>query len=94
MKFRILLIATILLFVGTPLYMMFGTENSRAKRFGGTMNVELPQGQKLFDVTWKENSIWYATRPMRSGETAEVYSFQEDSALGIIEGKVIFTEQK
>lgn len=92
MKFKIVVAVTLIVIL-TPLYMMFGTENARAKHFGGTMEVELPQGQKLFDVTWKNDSVWYATRPMRPGETAEVYSFQEDSALGIIEGKVIFKER-
>lgn len=70
------------------------TENERARSWGGTANVDIPAGQKLFDVTWKENELWYATRPMREGETPEVYTFQEKSAFGLMEGKVIFTENR
>ena len=30
------------------------TQNSRAKNFGGKAELELPAGQKLIEVTWKE----------------------------------------
>lgn len=70
------------------------TENSRAKRWGGSMKIELEPGQKLVDVTWKETSLWYMTKPMREGDVAETYEFVEDSNWGIVEGKVIFVESK
>lgn len=41
-----------------------------------------------------EDETWYLYRPMREQETPEVYSFQEKSSMGIMEGKVIFTESK
>jgi hypothetical protein len=68
--------------------------NSVAKNFGGTVNVDLPENQKLLEATWKESSIWYLTRPMREGEVPETYTFQEDTTFGIMEGKVIFKESK
>ena len=40
------------------------TANCRAKNFGGKMAIDLPCDQKLFDVTWKEDNLWYAMRPM------------------------------
>lgn len=40
----------------------------------------------------KEFDLWYATRPMREGEIPETTTFQEKSALGIVEGTVIFIE--
>lgn len=71
------------------------TENSRARSWGGTMRMELPAGQKLVNITWKEpNSIWALTRPMRSEETPETYTFRESSALEVIEGTVVIVEKR
>lgn len=70
------------------------TENSRAKQWGGSMKIELEPGQKLVDVTWKETSLWYMTKPMDSTDVAERYEFVEESSWGIVEGKVIFIESK
>ena len=70
------------------------SENNRAKVWGGTMKVELSAGQKLVDVTWKENSLWYMTKPMNETDVAERYEFVENSNWGVVEGKVIFIETK
>ena len=71
------------------------TDNSRAKKFGGTAVEQLPQGTKLVNITWKEpDSMWILTRPMREGEVAESYEFNESSGFGIIQGKVILQEVK
>ena len=70
------------------------TQNERAKSFGGTATVNLPQGQKLVNITWKEDQIWYLTRPMSSTDTAETYTFQEESSYGMMEGTVILKESK
>ncbi len=71
------------------------TENERAKDFGGTATVDLPAGQKLVTVTWKEgNNLWYLTKPMTSIDVAETYSFQEESSWGMWEGTVVIKETK
>jgi hypothetical protein len=70
------------------------TENSRAKTFGGTMTVDLPPNAKLDSATWKNEELWYLTRPMRTDEVAETWTMQEDSSFGMIEGQVIFKETK
>lgn len=70
------------------------TENQRAKNFGGTANVNLEPNRKLVTVTWKEDQIWYLTRPMDSSEKAETYNFQEESSWGMIEGTVVIVESK
>ncbi len=69
------------------------TQNQRAKDFGGTVTVTLPPGQKLVVATWKEEHLWYLTRPMRPGETPEVLTFHEDSSFGILQGTVVFIER-
>lgn len=70
------------------------TEQSMAKHFGGDMTVHLEKGQKLEEVTWKENSLWYLTRPLKEDEEPETYVFYEDSNLGIFEGSVTIVESK
>lgn len=41
--------------------------------------IELEPGLKLEEISWKDNSLWYLTRPMRDGEQAEIHVFQESS---------------
>lgn len=65
-----------------------------ARHGGGTAVVDLPPGQKLITATWKETSLWYLTRPMKSVDSAETYYFKESSALGVVEGTIIFKESK
>lgn len=65
-----------------------------AKQFGGTMTVNIDPGQKLITVTWKNDDMWYLTRPMRDDEAPEKYSFREDSNFGVMEGKVILQESR
>ena len=64
------------------------------KNFGGNMTIELPKGQKLEEITWKDTNLWYLTRPMRENEVAEIHTFQEKSPLGIAEGTVTIIETK
>ena len=70
------------------------TQNQRAKQFGGKATIELNSGEKLIEATWKNDEIWYLTRPMRDGEEAETYEFKEKSSFGILEGTVVFKEKK
>lgn len=70
------------------------TENSRARQFGGTTIVDLPKGTKLVTATWKKADLWYLYRPMTESETPQTTTFQEQSNLGMMEGKVIFKETK
>ncbi len=70
------------------------TENSRVKNWGGKASLELPKGQKLVNVTWKESELWYLTKPMTTSDSAETYYFQEESSWGMIEGTYIIVESK
>ena len=69
------------------------SENTRARMYGGTMEVKLPPGTKLVNATWKEDNFWYLTRPRRTNEPVETHHFQEKSVHGVQEGTVIFHEQ-
>ena len=70
------------------------TENSRVKNWGGEGTINLPKGQKLVNVTWKESQIWYLTKPMDSSDVAETYSFHEESSYGVMEGTYTIVESK
>ena len=70
------------------------TENSRVKNFGGEGTINLPVGRKLINITWKEDQIWYLTRPMDSTDVAETYKFHEESSWGAIEGTYNIVETK
>lgn len=68
------------------------TANERARSFGGSETINVPVDQKVIDVTWKQDAIWYATRPMRADEKPETVTFHQKSAYGVFEGSVTFVE--
>lgn len=70
------------------------TQNQRAKAWGGEADYDLECGQKLIEVTWKGDQMWMLTRPMREDESAETYSFVEESSFGLMEGTVTIKECK
>ncbi len=70
------------------------TENSKAKNYGGKAELELPVGEKLVNVTWKDEDLWYLTRPMMPTDTACTYTFSEESSWGVWEGTYIIKETK
>lgn len=70
------------------------TENTRVKNFGGEGIINLPQGRKLVNVTWKDTQLWYITRQMRPDDVVETYIFQEESSWGVIEGSYNIVESK
>ena len=70
------------------------TPQDMAKNFGGDMTVELEPGEKLEMITWKDDSLWYLTRPMRADETVETHIFQQSSSWGVFEGTVTVIESQ
>lgn len=65
-----------------------------ARKLGGTSTQTLNTNEKLVNVTWKNDSLWIVTRPMRQGEIAETYEFKESSVFAVFEGTVIIKEVK
>lgn len=70
------------------------TQNSRVKNWGGEGTMLLPKNRKLVNITWKEGQLWYLTRSMNSTDSAEVYTFHEESSWGVIEGTYTIIETK
>lgn len=64
------------------------------KDYGGEMIVNLEPNQKLEEITWKDNSLWYLTRPMTDEDVAETHLFQQQTDFGVFEGTVTIVESK
>lgn len=64
------------------------------RNLGGEMTVELDPGQKLEEITWKEDSLWILSRPMRDDEVPETHTFYEDAEWGVLEGKITIVEKE
>ena len=67
---------------------------SMVKSYGGKMTLELPANQKLVMITWKDDSLWYLTKPVTEEDVAETYTFQQSSEWGVFEGTVTVVESK
>lgn len=86
-KIKYLLLVALISFISC-------TENQRVKQFGGSGTIVLPKGQKLINVTWKDDNLWYITRPMNNKDSVEVYTFKEDSSFGLMNGEFVIKESK
>jgi len=64
------------------------------KSWGGSMTLELKPNQKLEEITWKDDNLWYLTRPMTEDDVAETHTFQQNSEFGVLEGTVTIIETK
>lgn len=70
------------------------TAQQATKSYGGSTTIELPPNQKLEEITWKDDSLWYLMRPMTENDIAETHTFQQSSSFGIFEGTVTIVESK
>jgi len=84
----------IILIMALAVSVMSCTDNNAARNYGGTMTINIPKGQKLVTSTWKEDQIWYLTRPMEANEKPVESHFREKSPHGLVEGTVVFKESK
>lgn len=71
------------------------TEQARARRFGGTVDLQVAPGEKVIGATWKGDgaALWILTRPAKEGEQPETLRLRESSSWGVIEGTVVLHEQ-
>jgi len=65
-----------------------------ARRYGGDTTIKLEKGEKLVEVTWKEDNLWYLVEPMEPDYTPKTKKFIESSNYGVLEGSVTFIESK
>ena len=83
-----------LIFILTLSLCLVSREQTITRSFGGTTVVELEPGEKLVEVTWKGDDIWYLVEPMDSNYIPKTKVFKENSRFGTLEGKVIFNEKR
>jgi hypothetical protein len=67
------------------------TANERARNLGGTEHITLDKGDRLVNVTWKQDDLWILTK--QDNTKPSTYSFKEKSSYGIMEGEIVITEQ-
>ena len=58
------------------------------------MTINLPAGQELMEVTWKDANLFYLTRPMSEDYVPVTKTFRETSEFGVWESTVYFVEHK
>lgn len=82
--------------LGTFLVLSIGLTGCQtaAKNFGGSMTIDLDPNQKLEEITWKDDDLWYLTKPMTSDDVAETHTFQQSKDFGVFEGTVTIIEHK
>lgn len=71
-----------------------GCDQGMTKNYGGSMTIELDPNIKLEMITWKDDSLWYLTRPMTDDEEPETHTFKQSSAFGVFEGTVTIVESR
>ncbi len=87
-------VLSVLMLVGGVCSLTSCTENERAKHYGGTMKINLPIGQKLEMITFKDDNVWYLTRPMLPTDSAVTHTFKEESNYGVMSGTILIYETK
>lgn len=88
MKKKLITIATVAL-------MLAGCNSQFATRnFGGKSEITLKKGQRLVEMTWKENDLWILTEPMDSNYVPQIKTFYESSLFGAWEGEITIIETR
>lgn len=64
------------------------TEQDRARHYGGTESVKLAPQERFINATWKGTDLWIVVQDTTTG----VFYMKENSALGVLEGKIIFSK--
>ena len=84
----------IYIFLIVSIISLFFNSQFSTRKLGGSYTENLSPNLKVVNVTWKENSLWILTRPMRDNEQAESYQFKESAVFGLLEGTVTIKEVK
>lgn len=66
------------------------TENEMVRSYGGSQKIKIPKDHVFINSTWKENNLWMLTKDTTTGK----YYFSERSSYGILEGQIIFEDNK
>ena len=70
------------------------TQQMVTRKLGGSQTITLEKGQRLVEMTWKNNNLWILTEPMDSGYVPKVKTFYEKSSFGVLEGVITIKESR
>ena len=70
------------------------TKQMMTRNYGGSSEIKLEKGQRLVEMTWKNDNLWILTEPMDSDYVPKTKVFYENSIFGIWEGKIVIIEMK
>ena len=94
MKLESLLIGVgLLLIIGFIIFSIGGCRQIMAKKFGGSVTINLEENRKLVNCTWKDSELWLLTTSRNTNEIAKSYKFEEKSTLGVLQGEVNIVEK-
>lgn len=83
------------LLIAFAAFMMVGcTEKTLTRYCGGQYEIRLEKGQRLVEITWKDEDLWILTEPMDSNYQPRTRTFYEDSSWGLYEGKITIIEKR
>lgn len=84
-----------ILFIFGLVLCLTSCEQVITRQYGGTTTIKLEPDEKLVEVTWKgDGDLWYLVEPMDSHYVPKTKVFKESSTYGVMEGKVVFIEQR
>lgn len=78
----------------TAMVMTSCTQNMMTRSFGSESEIRLKKGQRLVEMTWKNNDLWILTEPMDSDYKPTTKTFYESSSFGVWEGKITVIESR
>ena len=82
-------------FIFVMMLCMVSCDQYISRRFGGNTTINLQPGEKLVEVTWKnEADLWYLVEPMDSNYVPKTKVFKESSNLGVLSGSITFVESR
>lgn len=70
------------------------SDQEKAGYFGGESSINVPYGEEVLMATWKDDDIWYFTRPMSDDYVPQVKALRQESSHGLYHGVVYFYEHK
>jgi hypothetical protein len=77
------ILAVVILVVSSGLY-YFWLEQMFVKRWGGTMSISVPEGQRHIAATWKQDNLWIENYDPETNTCI----FREYSRGNVLEGQV------
>ena len=84
-KWKPALIVAVIIWLTATVAYYFWLQQVFVKRFGGTMNISVPEEQYHISATWKDDNLWIENYNPETNECI----FREYSRGNMLEGKVI-----